>query len=198
MNNLPFLINNYWIKMKYNGFMACLWDTSNRNVGNMNYINRDTNQWYDEKMRTNFKKISKGKYVKITDYFIYSYSQTISSVDSNGNILINLGNKKVLKVKFNVFINTSNYSKIILALCGNDKYGAWKGEPFTLGDAKKQYDGSHTFTIDIKDKDYYDFIQTEVWDGKEFITFNYFTAEFNETEISINYDAYKLALINNY
>ena len=51
---------------------------------------------------------------------------------------------------------------------------------------------------DVKDKEYHDFIQTDVWDGKEFITFNYFTAEFNETEISINYDAYKSALINNY
>ena len=182
----------------YNGFMACLWDTSNRNIGNMNYINRDINQWYDEKMRTNFKKISKGKYVKITDYFIYSYSKTISSVDSNGNMSINIGNKKVLKVIFNVFINTSVYSNIKFAISGNDKYGFWIANEYTLGEAKKEYDGSYTFIIDLKDKDYYDFVQTEVWDGKEFITFNYFTAEFNETEISINYDAYKSALINNY
>jgi endoglucanase len=185
------------LSSEYKGFMACLWDTSNRNIGNMNYIDRNTNLWYDEKIRNNFKKISKGKNVKITDYFIYSYSKTISSADTNGNMSINIGNKKVMKVIFNVFINTSNYSKIILALCGNDKYGAWKGEPFTLGDAKKQYDGSHTFTIDIKDKDYYDFVQIDVWDGKEFITFNYFTVEFNETEISINYEAYMSALINN-
>ena len=188
----------FTLTLDYNGFMACLWDTSNRNVGNMNYINRDINQWYDEKIHSNFKKISKGKYVKITDYFIYSYSQTISSVDSNGNILINLGNKKVLKVKFNVFIHTSVYSNIKFGITGNDKYGFWIVNEYTLGEAKKEYDGSYTFTIDLKDKDYYDFIQTEVWDGKEFITFNYFTAEFNETEISINYDAYKLALINNY
>jgi len=182
----------------YNGFMACLWDTSNRKVGNMNYINRDTNQWYDEKIRTNFKKISKGKYVKLVDYFIYSYSKTISSVDSNGNMLINLGNKKVLKVIFNVFINTSVYSNIKFAISGNDKYGIWIAKEYTLGEAKKEYDGSYTFVIDLKDEEYYDFVQTEVWDGKEFITFNYFTAEFNETEISINYDAYKSALNNNY
>ena len=86
--------------------MACLMDTSNRNVGNMNYINRDTNQWYNEKIRKIIKKISKGKNVKITDYFIYSYSKKISSADSNGNMYINIGNKKVLKVIINVFINT--------------------------------------------------------------------------------------------
>ena len=39
------------LSSEYNGFMACLWDTSNRNIGTMNYINRDTNQWYDEKLQ---------------------------------------------------------------------------------------------------------------------------------------------------
>ena len=110
---------------------------------------------------------------------------------------INIGNKKVLKVILNIFINTSNYSNITLAICSNDKYGIWIGDPFTLEDAKKQYDGSYTFTLDVKDRDYNNFVQTDVWKGKEFITFNYFIAEFNETEISINYDAYKSALINN-
>ena len=186
------------LSSEYNGFMACLMDTSNRNVGNMNYINRDTNQWYNEKIRNSIKKISKGKNVKITDYFIYSYSKKISSVDSNGNMSINIGNKKVLKVIFNVFINTSVYSNIKFAISGNDKYGCWIANEYTLGEAKKEYDGSYTFTIDLKNKDYYDFVQTDVQAGNEYITFNYFTAEFNETEMSINYDAYKSALINNY
>jgi endoglucanase len=182
---------------EYKGFMACLMDTSNRNVGNMNYINRDTNQWYNEKIRNSIKKISKGKNVKITDYFIYSYSKKISSVDSNGNMSINIGNKKVLKIILNAFINTSTYSNITLAICSNDKYGIFIGDPLNLKEAKKQYDGSYTFTLDVKDKDYNNYVQTDVWEGKEFITFNYFIAEFNETEISINYDAYKSALINN-
>ena len=194
---INYLNSLFSLSSEYKGFMACLMDTSNRNVGNMNYINRDTNQWYNEKIRNNIKKISKGKNVKITDYFIYSYSKKISSVDSNGNMSINIGNKKVLKVILNIFINTSNYSNITLAICSNDKYGIWIGDPFTLEDAKKQYDGSYTFTIDVKDRDYNNFVQTDVWKGKEFITFNYFIAEFNETEISINYDAYKSALINN-
>ena len=111
---------------------------------------------------------------------------------------INIGKKKVLKVIFNVFINTSNYSILKFAICSNDKHGIWIGDPFYFKDTKKEYDGSYTFTIDVKDKEYYNFVQTDVWDdGKEFVTFNYFTAEFNETEISINYEAYKLALMNN-
>jgi len=185
------------LSSEYNGFMTCLWDTSNKNSGNMNYIDRNSNQWYNKKIQSSIKKISKKKNVKISDYFIYSYSKTISTVDSNGNMSITIGKKKVLKVIFNVFINISDYSNITLAIDSNDKYGNWIGDPFTLGEAKKEYDGSYTFTIDVKDKEYYNFVQTDVWDGKEFITFNYFTAEFNETEISINYEAYKLALINN-
>jgi len=198
INSIKYYLNALFsLSSEYNGFMTCLWDTSNKNSGNMNYIDRNTNQWYDEKLQANFKKISKGKNVKITDYFIYSYSKTISSVDSNGNMSINIGNKKVLKVIFNVFINNSDYSNITVAICSNDKDSNWIGDPFTLRDAKKEYDGSYTFTIDVKDKDYYNYVQTDVWAGKEFITFNYFTAEFNETEISINYEAYKSALINN-
>jgi len=185
------------ISSEYNGFMACLWDTSNKNFGNMNYIDRNTNQWYDKKIQSNIKKISKRKNIKIMDYFIYSYSKTISTVDSNGNMYINIGKKKVLKVIFNVFISTSNYSEIKFAICSNDKQGIWIGDGFYLKDGKKEYDGSYTFEIDVKDKEYYDYVQTDVWDGKEFITINYFTAEFNETQISINYEGYKLALINN-
>ena len=188
----------FTLSSDYNGFMACLWDTSNRNFGNMNYIDRNTNQWYNEKIRSDFKKISKGKYVKIMDYFIYSFSKTISSKDSDGNMYIKIGKKKVLKVIFNAFISTSNYTNIKFALCSDDEHGNWKGDPFFLRDGKKEYDGSYTFTLDVKDKEYYDFVQTDVWEGKEFVTFNYFTAEFNETEISINFDAYKSALIDNY
>ena len=110
---------------------------------------------------------------------------------------INIGKKKVLKVTFNVFINNSTYSSIKFAIVSNDKYGNWMGDGFFFKEAKREYDGSYTFTIDVKDKEYHDYVQTDVWEGKEFITFNYFTAEFNETEISINYKAYISALINN-
>jgi len=185
------------LSSEYNGFMACLWDTSNRNIGNMNYIDRNTNQWYNEKFRSTIKIISKRKNVKISDYFIYSYSKTISSTDSDGNMKINIGKKKVLKVTFNVFINNSTYSSIKFAIVSNDKYGNWMGDGFFFKEAKREYDGSYTFTIDVKDKEYHDYVQTDVWEGKEFITFNYFIAEFNETEISINYKAYISALINN-
>ena len=48
----------------YDGIMICLWDTSNKNYGDMNYYNRENNAWFDEKIKNNFKKLSKGKYEK--------------------------------------------------------------------------------------------------------------------------------------
>ena len=45
------------ISAEYNGIMPCLWDTSNKTIGNMNYYNRETNEWYDEKIRNNFMEI---------------------------------------------------------------------------------------------------------------------------------------------
>jgi len=62
INSIKYYLNALFsLSSEYNGFMTCLWDTSNKNSGNMNYIDRNTNQWYDEKLQANFKKISKGK-----------------------------------------------------------------------------------------------------------------------------------------
>ena len=41
---------------EYEGIMACLWDTSNRNKGKMNYYNRETDEWYDKKYKIIFIK----------------------------------------------------------------------------------------------------------------------------------------------
>ena len=42
--------------------MCCLWDTSNKEYGNMNYYDRENDIWYDEKFKENFIEISRGKY----------------------------------------------------------------------------------------------------------------------------------------
>ena len=57
---------------EYDGIMACLWDTSSKIFGDMNYYNREVNKWYDKKIGENFKKISKGDYVNPNEYIIMS------------------------------------------------------------------------------------------------------------------------------
>jgi endoglucanase len=62
-----FLFSSFLLSIDYDGIMICLWDTSNKNYGDMNYYNRENNTWFDEKIKNNFKKISKGKYEKPKD-----------------------------------------------------------------------------------------------------------------------------------
>ena len=65
--------------MNYEGIAPCLWDTSNQNTGDMNYFNRGKNQWYNQKIKENFINISKGKYVKPSNYFFNTTFETIYS-----------------------------------------------------------------------------------------------------------------------
>ena len=73
--------------------MICLWDTSNKNYGDMNYYSREINTWFDEKIKNNFKKISKGKYEKPNDYFIMTNTLNVSSLnndDDSSELSLNL------------------------------------------------------------------------------------------------------------
>ena len=69
--------------------MTFLRDTSNQSIGEYHYFNRENNQWYDEIIRSGFKNIIKGRYVKSTDYFIYSNVEETSSLDQDGKLVIN-------------------------------------------------------------------------------------------------------------
>ena len=66
------------ISSEYEGIMCCLWDTSNKLFGDMNFYDRTNDIWYDEKIKNNFLQISKGKYIKLKDYYI---NTTFESTD---------------------------------------------------------------------------------------------------------------------
>ena len=65
-----FLYAQYSFAAAYDGFMSVLWDTSKNTAGDMNFYNRETDKWYDEKIRDNFVKISEGKYVIILNQIL--------------------------------------------------------------------------------------------------------------------------------
>ena len=65
-----FLFMEFSISSDYDGIMSCLWDTSNKNFGDMNYYDRNNDIWYDEKIKENFLIISKNKYVKPKNFYI--------------------------------------------------------------------------------------------------------------------------------
>ncbi len=186
-----FLYVVFSMSVENDGFMACLWDSSNKKYGDMNFYNRETNEWYDEKLKENFLEISKGKNIKTYDYYIMTTNQTISTPDNYGNLNIKFGQKKALTIILNVklygelFVDLSFYIQCI------DINGKWIDIEYGKKNSKKQYDGTQIFTIDVKDKDCYQTIDISKWDGEELIIFNNLTVVFQEKFNSFDCNSYK-------
>ena len=173
------------LSSEYNGIMSCLWDTSK--YGDSNFYNRNTDQWYDEKIRDNFKRIARGKYIKPTEYYLISNSLSTTEPNSDGYFTIYIGKLKAVKAIFNVKIESNKVGECGFGIVSVDKNGVWLGESIWCGLGKKQYDGSYIFTIDVNDKDFNDNVQIQKWWGHEYITIKYFILEFEENLISIDY-----------
>jgi hypothetical protein len=63
-----FLYTIFSISSENEGILPCLWDISEKIEGEMKcYYNKETNEWYDEKIGENFLKISKGNFIKPTN-----------------------------------------------------------------------------------------------------------------------------------
>ena len=173
----------------YKGIMSCLWDTSK--YGDSNFYNRDTDQWYDEKIKENFKKIARGKYIKPSEYFLNTISITTTEPDPDGFFTIYIGKLKVVTAIFNAKIESNRVAECGFGITSINKNGGWTGEGIWCGIGVKQYDGTYIYTYDIRDKDFNDNIQIQKWWGHDLITINYLTVEFKESHLTINYKSYK-------
>ena len=188
-----YLFTVFSMSGSYDGIMACLWDCSNS--GDMQYYDRINNKFYDEEIDKNFKKISRGKFPKPTDHSIYTNEDTITNTNSNGNLEIKIGSKKVIKVIFNTHILMNQAKYVGFGINSNNKAGQWIGESISGTKGKKQYDGSYSFTFDASEKDYNEFIEIQKWWGNfDCIIFNYLTVEFNQKYKTLDLKAYREAL----
>ena len=190
-----YLFMEFSLSSDYDGIMSCLWDTSNKSFGDMNYYDRTNDIWYDEKIRDNFKKISKGKYVKPKDYYTITNVETVTNAESDGSYNIILGIKKALKIILNVNIDKIYNSEVSFDIVTADKNGNWYLDSITEKIGKKQYDGSFMYIYDISNKDYNEYIRIYKRSGKDYVTLNYLSVEFNESFIYFNYKAYKSDLL---
>ena len=178
------------------GMMACLMDASNKLVNGMNYYDRVNHKWFDEKIRDNFKKIGRGKYVKPLEYIYLTNSQTVMQPDSNGYFTISIKRLKITTIIFNAKISTNNLWGFGFGISTSNKYGFRVGEMVNGFAGVKEYDGSYTYVIDVRDKDYNNEVQIQKWWGHEFITINYLTVEFEESHYAFDYKGYKDALLD--
>ena len=82
--------------------MCCLWDTSNKIFGDMNYYNRETNKWYDEKIQNIFLQISSGNSIRSSDFYINTKLDIRLSPNYYGDYFIDVRNNlKPLKIILN-------------------------------------------------------------------------------------------------
>ena len=186
-----FLYVVFSISANYDGVASCLWDTSNKTTGNMNYYNRENNTWYDKKIGNNFKQISKGKYIRPLEYYGKTNSLT-TYVDANYEMYIKFTNKKPLKAIFNIKYDESVFNDISFGTY--DKNGGENYIDLGKSKIKKEYDGSYTFTLDISKEDCNHYIVLERIRSFSLITFKYLTIEFEETFTFFDYKYYKEAI----
>ena len=176
-----------------NYMMSCLWDTSTFEI---NYYDRDNDKWLDEEIKKNFKLISKGKYINPLDYSYISNIDTVNSITSDDTMKIKIGKRRVLRAIYNVKITNTNSWSVGFGITGFDSDGNWISITVSGGNGKKEYDGTYTYNIDISYKDYNDYVEIHKWWGNEYVIFNYFSLEFEQNYIFLDFNLYKNAFLS--
>ena len=176
----------------FDGMMCCLWDTSNKEKGDMNYYDRDTNKWYDIKIKNFLSKIGRGQYVSMWDYFITTSQIPIDSFDDNpeGNLYYDVDELKLSKIYFYVKYN-GNFTENDIELSCVYKSGESIKIEFSKKNGIKQYDGTIKYTINVSIQYCNEYFYAIKLREPENIIFKNFTLEFFDQFDLFDMDAYK-------
>ena len=183
------------MSLDYDGIMCCLWDTSNKEYGDMNYYDRENDKWFDEKLKEYLIQILKGTYFKPIDFYIKINSETKINPFSSGNLQIDMRDRKALKIILNARLTGTLFIDLDFGIYSQDAFGRSFKINYEKSNGKKQYDGTYIFTIDVSKIKCYQYIQVTKYYGS--ITLNNLTVEFEENFQSIDYKSYK-AVMSNY
>ena len=178
----------YSLSLSLNGMIACLWDTS---TAEFKYYDRVNDKWFDEEIKNNFKKISKGKYIRPSDFSYISNTDTITTINSLGHLRIKIGSRKTMRAIFNVKLTTRYSSEVGFGIGGFDKNDNWIDIEVRGDKGKKQYDGSYSYDIDISFKGFNNFIELQKWWGHDYIILNTFSIEYEKTYTLFDFSSYK-------
>jgi hypothetical protein len=189
-----YLYSIFSLSFEYEGIMACLWDTSNKNFGDMNYYNRLTDEWYDDKIKNIFENISKGNFVKSSDFYIYTNFEIISNIEGYSDCYIKLGTNKPLKIILDINFRGNLYSDYYFEIYCADIYYWEIFLDFDERNGKRHYDGSITYTIDISHQDCFNYIIIYYYFGE--IYFKKIAIEYQENFSSFFYSDYKAKIIS--
>jgi hypothetical protein len=182
------------ISSDINGIMSCLWDTSNIIFGDMNFYDRENDKWYDDKLKENFLQISRGKYIKPTDFYIQTHFETVTMTYIQGGIEIKIGARKALKIIVNARITGTLFIDAKINIFSYDSLGNSFQIQFGKSNVKKQYDGTHVITVDVSKINCYDYILVSMDKTLNHITLNNLTVEFEESFQSIDNKSFKASI----
>ena len=192
-----FLYSIFSISSENEGILPCLWDISEKYEGDMKYYyNKETNEWADKIIGENLLEISKGNFIKATNYY---YKNNIETENSSiyGYIHIDIGFKKVRTIILNIKIVDNyiyDYDEILVSIFTYDKSQNWN-EIHINKRGKKQYDGSFTYTIDATNIECYNYIEAVSFWGTNFVALNYLTVIYEENYNFFDYKSYKSAVL---
>ena len=149
-----------------------------------------------EKIKNNFLRISKGKYISPKDYFINTKFESTDILVYINDLMLFFKNKKVIKIIINARITGVLFVDFDLNVYTNDKNHDFQKINFGKENSKKQYDGNFIFTIDTSKIECYNLVEVSVSRGWQYITLNNFTLEYEENFLSIDYKSFKKAISN--
>jgi len=184
------------LSSNYDGIMCCLWDTSNKIYGDMNFYDRTNDVWYDETIKNNFLEISKGRYIKPKEYLINTTFESTDTIYDFESLMINFENRKVLKIFINVKLTGIIFKDIGLSVQTNNYDGYFFNIDYGKDNIKKQYDGTSIISIDVSEIECYNFIKATITWGTKYITLNNMTLEYEESFLSIDDKSLKNAISN--
>ena len=113
-----------------------------------------------------------------------------------GGIELKIADRKALKIIINVRINGTLFINANFNINSYDSNGNSFPIQFKKSDGKKQYDGTHVFSIDVSKINCYHYIQVSKDPVLNKIILNNLTVEFEESFQSIDYKAYKSSISN--
>jgi hypothetical protein len=141
------------------GVMPFLWDTSNKKVGDRNYYNRETNEWYDQKLSEIFLNISKDKHIRIFDFYYKTNIEIITEASYTGDYFVALKNLKPLKIIINGNLYGTLFDYYDFSVSSKSSDGEFFDIQFGPENGKKQYDGTIIYTFDVSNYDCTAFIE---------------------------------------
>ena len=173
-----FLYVLFSMSYEYDGIMACLWDNPESSEGNKFYYNKETNKWTNEILKKKIPKISRGNFIKTLDYYINTNIETIIPEENYWNSDIEFKHTKALTLSINARLYGKLGEDIEFGFSYYNSYYDFIYFEFKKQHAKKQYDGTTIFKIDLVSLDTNLILQGEIYKGYDLIIINNITVVF--------------------